>query len=474
MADIFMEYSKDDIDQKFSTLATPENISNINTQLASIAQYNALNVRAPFGTNLTVPKGDGVTDDTSALQAFLNYQSGITIFIPDGTYLVSSPLTINNDSNLLLSNGATIKANASMDFLVKYNDQVGSRTSSGDTWSQHKFIKGGQLDANYLATNVLGLDYYMGFTLEDIKILNCSGYGLQTRLNSPSYAHELKATNLYFRSTQFLTGNTAIYNNAKDSIFSNIIIRDFHTGIWTGDGLFSKVHGWIGNASILADSRFIISDGTYTLVDQCYADTWQYSFVSRDGCLAVSNSTVINSSTLYNSSLQSSNPVVIFNSEASVLYSGQTGYFLTSGNTIHSYFNIKAVTAYDYRNSFGNDAFQGHNSSTIDLTGYQYFNSPTYQSIFTNTASYVTRAGRIVDLSIYGSITSAAANTWVTVANLPSEYIPHANRAIMLNGTDLQVLIKTDGTIQALSSTAITVSTPLRFTDTYIVNSISH
>jgi hypothetical protein len=58
-----------------------------------------LNVKTVFGA-----KGDGVTDDTAALQAALNSiaQSHYVLWIPSGNYLISSPLTITGVSNVTI------------------------------------------------------------------------------------------------------------------------------------------------------------------------------------------------------------------------------------------------------------------------------------------------------------------------------------------------------------------------------------
>jgi Pectate lyase superfamily protein len=58
-----------------------------------------LNVKTVFGA-----KGDGVTDDTAALQAALNSiaNSHYVLWIPSGNYLISKPLTITSVSNVTI------------------------------------------------------------------------------------------------------------------------------------------------------------------------------------------------------------------------------------------------------------------------------------------------------------------------------------------------------------------------------------
>src|SRR5437899_5759912 len=56
---------------------------------ATATQSGVNNVR-DFGA-----KGDGVTDDTAALQAAITQASGGIVFVPAGTYVVTSQLTYN-------------------------------------------------------------------------------------------------------------------------------------------------------------------------------------------------------------------------------------------------------------------------------------------------------------------------------------------------------------------------------------------
>src|SRR5690242_15169161 len=66
---------------------------------------------APLPTYVTAygATGDGVTDDTAAIQAALD--AGHAVVFPDGkTYLISSTLTPQSDSVLAFHGNATLKA----------------------------------------------------------------------------------------------------------------------------------------------------------------------------------------------------------------------------------------------------------------------------------------------------------------------------------------------------------------------------
>src|ERR1700749_1023379 len=67
-----------------------------------------LNAKTQFGA-----KGDGVTDDTNALQAAFNAAGtgtgNSTLYLPPGTYLITSTLTINNHLNVSIIGDNPVK-----------------------------------------------------------------------------------------------------------------------------------------------------------------------------------------------------------------------------------------------------------------------------------------------------------------------------------------------------------------------------
>lgn len=95
---------------------TNQNVSANAASLAqntSFLQSTSINVKIPFGTGLTPAKGDGVTDDTAAIQAVINYaqtlvtdrfKDGVTVLIPKGTFKVSGTLTVTSSNIMIAGN----------------------------------------------------------------------------------------------------------------------------------------------------------------------------------------------------------------------------------------------------------------------------------------------------------------------------------------------------------------------------------
>lgn len=79
-----------------------------------------VNVQYP-PTGLTACKGDGVTDDTSALQAIVNYveTNGGTIFFPTGVYIISSTIMVE-------ASGIVFKGTQRDGVIIKYTGSSGA------------------------------------------------------------------------------------------------------------------------------------------------------------------------------------------------------------------------------------------------------------------------------------------------------------------------------------------------------------
>lgn len=65
-------------------------------------------------------KGDGITDDTTAIQNAINsLNAGCTLFIPTGVYLVNDIITVNKQNIKITGNKAILKANSNKNVLFQ-------------------------------------------------------------------------------------------------------------------------------------------------------------------------------------------------------------------------------------------------------------------------------------------------------------------------------------------------------------------
>lgn len=143
------------------------------------AQFSA-KLAAPFVTpQMFGAKGDGVNDDTAAIQAALNDSCGY-VYIPDGTYMIdadndkSAGIKPNSNQTIILSKKATLKAiTTSNDHysIININDvdnvyicggkvegEKDTHTGTGGEWGTGVFINSGE-----------------NITIEDVEISGCWG-----------------------------------------------------------------------------------------------------------------------------------------------------------------------------------------------------------------------------------------------------------------------------------------------------------
>ena len=80
--------------------------------------------------------GDGTTDDTTAIQAALtaaDVAGGGLVYVPDGIFVISSPLMVYDDTTFECSAGATIQLEAGSDCNMMVNEhfetQAGTRNN---------------------------------------------------------------------------------------------------------------------------------------------------------------------------------------------------------------------------------------------------------------------------------------------------------------------------------------------------------
>ena len=88
--------------------------------------------------------GDGMHDDTAAIQAMLD-RCG-TVRIPDGCYLIRRPLIIHSNTHLILSQMATLRLADGANCSLLDNDGLYS-----DAANENITIEGGIWDGNHMA-----------------------------------------------------------------------------------------------------------------------------------------------------------------------------------------------------------------------------------------------------------------------------------------------------------------------------------
>ena len=248
--------------------------------------------------------GNGVTDDTSAIQAALNVASstGMTAYFPAGIYEISSPLQVGG--SVYMDTNATIQATQSMAAVMEEG-------SNGYTYNGT--IQGGTLDANNLATDGLFMRSYRNWRITNIRVLNqindAIHLGDQSLVGANGYSFGAQITNVITDRTIDTQGasSTGIFQDAAtDSIIdgANLISDDIGLETLTGNNFYSHIHVYshtsTGTTTIAFEDM-----GTGNHWDDDEADT-----VGEYGILVHLSGTVIENCSFYNNTTSGLNGVV--------------------------------------------------------------------------------------------------------------------------------------------------------------------
>ena len=205
-------------------------------------------------SNVTVTaygaRGDGVTDDTGAIQAAVNARGtgGGTVTFPAGTYVVSSPIKLpagNTDVLTLSGYGATISLrNTTPRFLVW------NRPATHQTFRKF-LVEGFTIDAGNLHParghySVLGFEMQSGrgiydatyLNVEEVTVKDCTVVNVAT---SPTSAWNPCVINIYTSQSTHM--------EATPDYLTDILVQGCHleggsrgVNIWAGSGSHSAVN----------------------------------------------------------------------------------------------------------------------------------------------------------------------------------------------------------------------------------------
>jgi hypothetical protein len=112
--------------------------------------------------------GDGVTDDTAAIQAAIDANSGKTIYFPPATYKITSTITINTSSTRLMTDGQAILYAPVGNFDVLY--------FTCPTNGQYEYLSACALDGRFfIYTDASSV----ATTGAGVRLTRCSGFLMQ-------------------------------------------------------------------------------------------------------------------------------------------------------------------------------------------------------------------------------------------------------------------------------------------------------
>lgn len=203
--------------------------------------------------------GDGVTDDTVALQNAINHaietKKELNPISADKVYLVTKKLIVNNTIKINFKS-ACIKSNHN-DYVIEIYVQ-----SNGITGIDG-YIRNIVIDCSHLSSSALWVRESHRWNYSNITIKNATSIALYTNA-----CQDCRFKNIYI----FDTANKGIKVDGTDVYFTDVNIIGFKTAIENvGDGnIFTRVHGW--NKSGFENTVFVKTSGDAIYRD-CCADT---------------------------------------------------------------------------------------------------------------------------------------------------------------------------------------------------------
>lgn len=256
-------------------------------------------------------KGDGIADDTASLQAAIN--SNKPIYVPDGVYIVSSPLTWAGPCMLEMSDGAIIRAKENSNLRCL----LGIRTD-GTVYNnaENEYIRGGTFDGNYCCDVVIGINYCRG-KISDCTIQGVKNIGLYIRHNLTNAGvgqGSLRVLDVIVKNTNAVTGTTGIYSAGNDN-YIRAITQNMEIGISANTGeTLESCHAWIGSANIFENSTAFVVRGLYCILSNCTSDTMRYGvkIYENGGRLSINGFLYYHNTAVATANILSSYQCVVF------------------------------------------------------------------------------------------------------------------------------------------------------------------
>ncbi|HBF14142.1 MAG TPA: hypothetical protein DDW30_00375 [Clostridiales bacterium] len=227
-------------------------------------------------------KADGSTDVTKALQDLIDANPNRTLFFPDGTYLISSPLKTPADPmyavSLLLSDFAVIKASPkwfSSNAMICLGGKLPANSSAAG--SNYSLI-GGVIDGSGIASAV-SIDSGRETRIQNIAIKNALiGIHIKYGANNGSSDADISNVSIIGNGTALSTG---ILVEGYDNTITNVRIGNVQVGVRlkSGANMLRNIHPLFYSSYSNYETSYGFWDETGTnWYDFCYSDHFRVGF----------------------------------------------------------------------------------------------------------------------------------------------------------------------------------------------------
>lgn len=219
--------------------------------------------------------GDGIADDTAAVQAALNSDKGIVV-IKAGTYNVKSMLSITNNVCVYMANNAILKATADMDSVISIDNTNVPAGPTALSSYVHFSINGGQIDGNGKAKYGIKATHYHRSSVKGMCIFGFTTHGIHCK-------DEPAETGAYFTGENLtIVGNNSdhsigVYAPGNDEEWNKVSVVNCKLGFQCGaNHIITDCTTWRTSKDYYSNSYGILIGGDNCLVTNFTCDSTNF------------------------------------------------------------------------------------------------------------------------------------------------------------------------------------------------------
>lgn len=259
-------------------------LSNYPTLVAEMIKTSKMNVNQ-YGAY-----GDGIHDDTAAIQYAINDNQFGTIYFCDGTYLISDTIKTYVDNtkqcNINMEKNTVIRASESLPCLIELGGLGGNNEGVNN---RMRYISGGVIDALNCESGIKINENAMGITIKDLEIKRFSTYGIYVPVGNTLYSSDLLIDNCYINGPGSNNNTYGIYLGRPDNKIVNSRINAVKVCVRANYGgqFLNNIHGlgigyntsdntWFNNTVFMHHTN-----GSGIQITNCFCDTFQ-TFVKSE------------------------------------------------------------------------------------------------------------------------------------------------------------------------------------------------
>lgn len=219
--------------------------------------------------------GDGIADDTAAVQAALNSDKGIVV-IKAGTYNVKSMLSITNNVCVYMANNAILKATADMDSVISIDSTNVPAGPTALSSYVHFSINGGQIDGNGKAKYGIKATQYHRSSVKGMSIFGFTTHGIHCKDSGTE-------TGAYFTGENLtIIGNNSdnsigVYAPGNDEEWDKVSVINCKLGFQCGaNQIITDCTTWRTSKDYYSDSFGILIGGNNCFISNFTCDSTNY------------------------------------------------------------------------------------------------------------------------------------------------------------------------------------------------------